>query len=227
MTRPSVFSCTGRILALAAIASAIPFATSGAQAPAELRARFIGNMAFAITDGETTLFTDFPYRSGAFGYMRYDLAAVEIPRGAITLVTHEHADHWDPELFRGTGLRVIAHPAITSELPPDSVLSWQPAMRLGEIEVTPVRSPHTEAHSSYLVRWHGRRLYFTGDTESTSELLAQRGLDVAFVSPWLVRAVIDSGARIDAELVVVYHHTASERLPARSWLHVPLQGESI
>ncbi len=38
-------------------------------APAKLQAQFIGNMAFAITDGKTALYTDFPYESGAFGYM--------------------------------------------------------------------------------------------------------------------------------------------------------------
>jgi hypothetical protein len=46
-----------------------------AQAPS-LTATFIGNMAFAITDGATTLYTDFPYESGVFGYMAYDFDAV-------------------------------------------------------------------------------------------------------------------------------------------------------
>ena len=44
--------------------------------PPRLTARFIGNMAFAITDGKTTLYTDFPYESGAFGYMSYDFASL-------------------------------------------------------------------------------------------------------------------------------------------------------
>lgn len=39
-----------------------------AAAPAgELKFTFIGNMAFHVTDGKTTLVSDFPYRSGAFG----------------------------------------------------------------------------------------------------------------------------------------------------------------
>jgi hypothetical protein len=40
---------------------------AGAPDAAGLEIRFIGNMAFSITDGKTTLLTDFPYRSGAFG----------------------------------------------------------------------------------------------------------------------------------------------------------------
>jgi hypothetical protein len=34
-----------------------------AQTPS-LEARFVGNMAFAISDGSTTVMTDFPYQSG-------------------------------------------------------------------------------------------------------------------------------------------------------------------
>ena len=32
--------------------------------PRRSRRSFIGNMAYAITDGKTTLYTDFPYQSG-------------------------------------------------------------------------------------------------------------------------------------------------------------------
>ena len=41
-------------------------------------------------------------------------------------------------------------------------------------------------HASYLVTWHGLRLYFTGDTDSVDQLLAMKDLDYAFVSPWLI-----------------------------------------
>ena len=39
--------------------------------------QFIGNMAFSISDGKTTLYSDFPYESSAFGYMKYDLKSVK------------------------------------------------------------------------------------------------------------------------------------------------------
>ena len=61
----------------------LSFVLAGALWPAvllaetgKLSARFIGNAAFEITDGEFTLLTDFPYQSGAFGYMTYDPAEV-------------------------------------------------------------------------------------------------------------------------------------------------------
>ncbi|MCI0415294.1 hypothetical protein L0222_21180, partial [bacterium] len=53
---------------------------SGLVGAEELEFRFIGNMAFAISDGKVTLYTDFPYESGAFGYMKYDLKDVKISK---------------------------------------------------------------------------------------------------------------------------------------------------
>ena len=63
---------------------ATKLATSDAKSPEAARIRkllsaeieFIGNAAFRITDGTTTLLTDFPYRSGASGYMSYEAADI-------------------------------------------------------------------------------------------------------------------------------------------------------
>jgi hypothetical protein len=54
------------------------------QRPA-LDARFIGNMAVAVTDGTTTLMSDFPYQSGYSRYMTYDPAAIDFARSATTV----------------------------------------------------------------------------------------------------------------------------------------------
>ncbi len=49
-----------------------------------LEFHFIGNMAYEISDGETTLLSDFPYESGAFGYMTYKFE----DGSDITRITH-------------------------------------------------------------------------------------------------------------------------------------------
>ena len=59
--------------------------------------------------------------------------------------------------------------------------------------------------------WRGQELYFTGDTEEPAALLDQEGLDVAFVSPWLLDAVLGRGERVNARQVIVYHHTADQK----------------
>ena len=65
-----------------------------------LEFRFIGNMAFQISDGAFTILTDYPYISGAFGYMEYQSETVKPVGTVLSLVTHEHDDHWNPASFR-------------------------------------------------------------------------------------------------------------------------------
>jgi len=194
----------------------------------KLELRFIGNMAFAITDGKTTLYTDFPYESGAFGYMTYDFASVPKAADAVCLITHGHRDHFDPALFARRKSKIIAPPSLAAALPADRVIPFASEMAYRVISVEAFRTPHGDIeHYSYLVTWHGRRLYFTGDTESTDQLLAARGLDVAFVSPWLIEAVAKKNGRIDARRIVVYHHHADEKVADLQDRKVPTQGETF
>ena len=122
-----------------------------------------------------------------------------------------------------TGVVVVGQPEMTGDGGADRVLPWGDSIRDGGIGVQPVATPHTDAHVSYRVLWGGRRLYFSGDTESIDEILQERDLDVAFVSPWLLRAVLEAGQTIDTELIVVYHHRAGEEVPTGPGIHVPTQ----
>jgi Xaa-Pro aminopeptidase len=185
-------------------------------------------MAFAVTDGETTLYTDFPYESGYSGYMTYDFAAVPKAKDSLCLITHGHRDHFDAGLLAKMSCRVVAPADAAATLPADRVLPLAPRIAFRGIEIQPVETPHARiGHDSYLVTWHGARLYFTGDTDSTDALLAQRDLDAAFVSPWLLEAVANRNATIDARRVVVYHHRAGERAPDAPNRVVPRQGDAI
>jgi Xaa-Pro aminopeptidase len=199
-----------------------------ASEPASLQATFIGNMAFAISDGATTLYTDFPYESGAFGYMRYDLASVPKAENAVCLITHGHRDHFDASLFTKMNARVIAPPALAATLPADRVIPFAPRMEYRGIVIEPLRTPHGDIdHDSYLVTWHGLRLYFTGDTDSPDSLLAAKNLDYAFVSPWLLEKVGRQKGRIDARRVVVYHHRADEKVASIQSAVVPKPGDVL
>jgi L-ascorbate metabolism protein UlaG (beta-lactamase superfamily) len=89
-------------------------------------------------------------------------------------------------------------------------------------------TPHGDIdHASYLVTWHGLRLYFTGDTDSIDQLLAMKNLDYAFVSPWLIGKVEAQKGRIDARTVICYHHRADEKIPAAPNRIVPKQGSML
>ena len=176
-----------------------------------IQAQFIGNMAFAITDGKTVIYTDFPYESGAFGYMAYDFARVPKAPGSLFLITHGHKDHFDPALLAKMDGKVIAPQKVEATLPAARVIPFAPKMTYRDITVEAFPTPHANVdHASYLVTWHGVRLYFTGDTESTDQLLATKNIDYAFVSPWLLGSVAQKKGRIDARHVICYHHRAED-----------------
>src|SRR5262249_1997056 len=82
----------------------------------QLTFQFIGNMAFSISDHKTTLYSDFPYESGAFGYMKYDLKSLKISDNGVSLITHAHRDHWAKELFQPLKLKVIGPPEVLKDV---------------------------------------------------------------------------------------------------------------
>jgi hypothetical protein len=219
------------VAAAAVVAGASPAApapqTLPAPEPVELRATFIGNMAVQLTDGRTTLRTDFPYESGYSGYMTWTEALVPPAPRALCLVTHSHRDHFLPALA-ARYCQSIVGPADVAAALPGRALPLAARVVHGPVAITPVRTDHRGLeHYSYLVEWGGRRLYFTGDTEDPSALLTERRLDAAFVSPWLLGRVAKSGRRVDARRVVVYHHQVDESVPEVQGREVPRQGDTL
>ena len=230
-----VFGAIVIMLALALVAFAQPIDDRPSK-PAALDARFIGNMAFAISDGTTTLVSDFPYQSGYSVYMEYDPREVRSSTAqSISLITHRHGDHWDRALFDRTDWRVIAPEDALTGVASHRIVRALPVkptavtVSVGPLTVDALPTPHANiGHYSYLVTWLGRRLYFTGDTDHVDQLLAMKNLDVAFVSPWLYRRALSARRRIDARRVIIYHHTVDESVPeCREGCTVPKQGETL
>jgi Beta-lactamase superfamily domain len=192
-----------------------------------LEARFIGNEAVALTDGRMTLVTDYPYQPGYSGYMTYDPAGFH-PRGPVLLlVTHRHRDHFDPSQPHDPSWRFLGPREIARSLPASAVIPVDSSVTVGDLQIRPIPTPHANLeHYSYRVDWLDRSLYFVGDTEDPAALLAQRGLDVAFVTPWLWQTVRSRGARIDARTIVIYHHRSGESVAGCTGsCRVPRQGE--
>ena len=197
----------------------------------ELKIQFIGNEAILITDGKTTLLSDYPYQSGYSIYMEYDAAKVRPVGDVLCLITHGHGDHFDPALFEKTNWKIIAPADVASKIDPARVVGSGATRTFKDIKIEAIETPHAGiGHYSYLVTWHGKRFYFTGDTESIDALIAAKQIDVAFVSPWLLDAVQKSGKQIDAVSIVIYHQAENEKTPVcdrckvlkqYEWLHQP------
>jgi L-ascorbate metabolism protein UlaG (beta-lactamase superfamily) len=195
-----------------------------------LQARFVGQMAFAITDGAVTLLTDFPYQIGYADAPNYSASELNGgSSGTLALITHRHLDHWEPALFAKTRWKVGGPADVTAAAPADRIVALKGTTTFGPIRIDPIETPHARVdHYSYIVTWQEKRLYFSGDTQDTRSVLDARNLDAAFVSPWLYQAIVDSGARIDAKRVVIYHHTPGQQVRGcGDGCIVPRQGQTI
>ncbi len=70
-------------------------ATIGWTQSKEIRIEFMGNCGLYMTDGTTHIYTDFPYKSGAYNYMEFEEAELDsIKNNSIFIFTHKHADHY-------------------------------------------------------------------------------------------------------------------------------------
>lgn len=170
----------------------------------QLTVTMVGNAGVVLSDGASSLLVDLPYESGAFGYMTYDPAALAPPGAVTSIITHDHADHFDPELLQQReDWRIVGPPSATAGLPSARVVEGD-SVSIGAFEVVIVPTPHTADHRSYRIRWGGRVLHFTGDTEDDARLRDSPAIDVLFVTPWLSCA-----AGLDVESVarrwIAYH----------------------
>lgn len=228
----SDFMRTASILLTVCLAA--PLAAQIPKAPAQpgaLIATFIGNEAWHITDGEYTVLTDFPYQSGYSRYMTWEWSGVPgitDPAKLLIVTTHEHRDHFAAELLPRMKAGGAIGPAPMLAAAGKAALRPSADTRFGPIRVQALATSHADLeHYSYVIEWKGIRIYLPGDTETTTSLIGSKDLDVAFVTPWMLRAVQRAAAKIDARRVIVVHHEAGESVPPYQGSTVPRQGEVV
>ncbi len=193
-----------------------------------IEAQFIGNEAFRITDGNFTLVTDFPYESGIYGYMEYNFNFAGTVKNVLALITHRHLDHFAPLLFTEQNWKIIGPKEVTQQLERNKVIKMAKVMTYGPINVTPRKTTHANTeHYSYLVKWHGKSLFFTGDTEDMETLKALPVLDALFITPWFYRKAKMNDMLPDAKKIIIYHHQENDIVPDCRGCIIPLQDEII
>ena len=197
----------------------------------ELKIQFIGNAAFHITDGESTLLTDFPYKSGAYGYMQYRMEDVKPIKDGLCLITHPHLDHWDQELFEETDHAIIAPPDILENIKSDKKIPFDDVMTYKDIVVKAFETRHGGPprhfkHYSYLVTWHGLRLYIPGDTV-VDHALTMKDIDIMFIPVWFTNKIRSQDLAIDAKTRVVFHQQQGQEIPPSQDYVVLKQGETL
>lgn len=145
------------------------------------------------------------------------------------MITHRHGDHWERSLWEKTTWQVAGPVDVLANVTAARIVPLSAGATFGTVQIEPIETPHASiGHYSYVLTWHGRRLYFSGDTDSVDHLAALKNLDVAFISPWLYRSALKRNVRIDARRIVIYHHESGETVPeCQTNCVVPRQGDAI
>lgn len=172
--------------------------------PSEIEITFIGNCGLHLSDGDTSIYVDFPYKSGAYGYMTYeDTVLEEIIPNSTFIFTHQHNDHYSGKDLR----RVIKTKGGQrfTQWNLRRLRKW--AKKIPHFEMEAFRTKHTFSirHRSYLITWHGKKIYLSGDTEHAETIGKIKGIDLAFVPYWLLLDAKEKEIDIDAKKFDIYH----------------------
>ena len=171
----------------------------------EITVRFIGNCGLAMSDGTTNIYVDFPYKSGAHHYMEYNLSELDsIQNNPIFIYTHKHSDHY-------TGLvKKIAKKRKGRIFTPknvDKLLQLNDELKDFTIEAFQTKHRFSFNHYSYLITWHGKRIFISGDTENVETIAAIKHIDYAFIPVWLLIDAKEKQIKLKEiiQQIVIYH----------------------
>lgn len=180
---------------------------SGYSQSGEIRIRFIGNCGLYLTDGDLNVYVDFPYKSGAHKYMKYDASELDsIQDGAIFLFTHRHTDHYSRKLVKQLTGKIYGN--------------WN-AKQLSELNdsakafsVKAIRTSHkfTGKHYSYVITWHGKNIYMSGDTGNTDAIRELKNIDWAFLNPWIFMNAKSENITMDTKMTGLYHLYPTQKI---------------
>lgn len=152
-----------------------------------------------------------------------DYAAFPAPD--LVLITHEHGDHFDPELLATIltpAAFITCNPAVYDKLTDAQKVQANPlangdtnAMQEMGIEAIPAYNTtegRTQFHpqgrdNGYILDLAGYRIYISGDTEDIPEMRALKNIDLAFVCmnlPFTMDAIAAASAVVEFAPTYVY-----------------------
>lgn len=197
-----MINVAGRFLLIVAL---ICLSHVGLSQSNEIRIKFIGNCGLYLTDGNANLYIDFPYKSGAHGYMKYDRKEIDsIQANSAFLFTHRHADHYSKKIVKKFNGKKFG-PWNIGEL-------GKLAEAIPDFEIKAFKTRHkvygiSFKHYSYLITWHHKNIFISGDTENADTIALQKELDWAFVPVWLLIDAKNKGINLSSlsKMYVIYH----------------------
>jgi hypothetical protein len=161
--------------------------------------------------------------------MKYDATEIDnIKENSIFLFTHRHADHYSKKIVRQIKSKHLGR--VFGNWNTESFEKLSSAIDDFNIKVFKTKHRFTFKHYSYLITWHGKRIFFSGDTESAETIASFKEINWAFVPTWMISDAIKNKLKIDAEKIGVYHLYPNQKItnsaPNKYFL-LNKQGEEI
>jgi L-ascorbate metabolism protein UlaG (beta-lactamase superfamily) len=173
----------------------------------QITIKFIGNCGLYMTDGALNVYVDFPYKSGAYNYMKYDKAELDnIKDNSIFIFTHRHADHYSKKLLKKLHAKAYGP---WNESGIDKLNA-----SLQDFSIQSFRTKHRFSfkHDSYLITWHNKKIFISGDTENADTIATVKGIDWAFVPYWILLDATEKKMKIDAKMFAIYHLYPNQKI---------------
>lgn len=177
----------------------------------DIEITFLGNAGFSMSDGVTHIYFDFPYKSGAYGYMTYNESELDnLKENGIFIFTHKHADHYSKKLLKKINGKVYAKSSrkkiseLNKEIP--------------DFNIQAIKTKHrfSTSHYSYLLEWKGIRFFISGDTEHPETIGSIKSIDYAFVPYWILSIAKEKEIEIDTKTKVLYHLYPNQQFAGES-----------
>lgn len=168
--------------------------------------RFIGNCGLYMTDGTSNIYLDFPYKSGAHHYMEYNLAELDsVKDHPVFIYTHRHSDHFSGRLVRKLSKKLGGQ--IFTPRNAESITKLNKELTDFTIETIQTKHHFSFNHYSYVITWHKKRIFISGDTENSETLASFKGLDWAFIPVWLIVDAREKQIKLldSSNMFAIYH----------------------
>lgn len=195
----------------------------------DIKIKYIGNCGLHLTDGTTHIYVDFPYKSGAYGYMKYNEQELDsVNANSIFIFTHRHADHYSKKRVRR--LKKVGDKKVYGSWNAKKMKSLSTTINDFSIVVYKTKHRFTFKHYSYAITWHGKKIFLSGDTEYAETIASEKNIDIAFVPYWILLDATRKELKIDTKKFAVYHLYPNQKVNNSSPERVRLmdkQGEVL
>jgi len=171
-----------------------------------IKIRFIGNCGLSMTDGNYNIYIDFPYKSGAHHYMEYNLSELDsVKFNPVFIYTHKHSDHFSGRLVRKLAKNLSGN--IFSPWNIKELLKLNNKIKDFTIQAFKTKHIFSLNHYSYLITWHNKKIYISGDTGNAETLAKLKDIEWAFVPVWLLMDANEKGIKLGdvSKMFAVYH----------------------